>query len=158
MRMQGVNNDGEPLSSAFVERMGSVFDPTVWYPEGPSLTRTEFADECDINILMDRYEQTTIPPANVNRMEPQYLDLVGTPDLQQSLQIMADATEAFMRLPAKVRREFDNDPTRFVAFAQSPDNIEQLREWGLAEPLPVDPPPQRVEIVNPSELVEPGKA
>jgi len=74
-------------------------------------------------------------------MTPQYLDVSEVPDLLQAQQVLEAASAAFMSLPAAVRREFDNDPVKFVEFAQQPDNIDKLREWGLAAPkMPVDAP------------------
>ncbi|QCQ84577.1 internal scaffolding protein [Blackfly microvirus SF02] len=132
MRTQGLNSMGEELSSNYVEH-----DPVDMHPEGPSLTRQEFADECDINVLMAQYEKTgTIN--HFNSATPQYLDLTEMPDdLMGSLAVMKEAELAFMRLPAKVRKEFDNDPLDFTNYALDPNNLDQLREWGLAAPKPV---------------------
>ncbi|QCQ84950.1 internal scaffolding protein [Blackfly microvirus SF02] len=129
MLIQGLNSDGEELSSTYVQH-----DPVDMYPEGPSLTRQEFADECDINNLMAQYEKTgTI--SHFNNGQPQYLDLTEMPDdLQTSLELMKEAELSFMRLPALVRKEFDNNPIDFVTYAMDPTNIDQLREWGLAAP------------------------
>lgn len=114
----------------------------------PSLTRQEFAAECDINNIMAQYEKTGVIN-HYARVEPRYVDVTGVPpDFATALNILADAEKAFMDLPAKVRREFDNDAVKFVEFAQDPKNLDQLRDWGLAEPLPVEPPPQKVEVVN----------
>jgi len=116
---------------------------------GPTLTRQEFAEEADINFLMARYERTGIPPA-IAGMEPQYLDTTGFPDdLQVAMNQIIQAENAFMQLPAAVRKEFDNDPVQFVQFAADPENLPQMRTWGLAPPEAVPEPPQRVEIVNP---------
>ncbi|UDN67818.1 internal scaffolding protein [robinz microvirus RP_136] len=129
MRHQGVNNDGEILSSNYCEHDGVEF-----HPEGISLTRQEFADECDINILMAQYEKTGVIN-HFNSGLPQYYDLTDMPDdLMGALDHMKNAEEAFMRLPAHVRKEFDNDPKAFVVYATDPNNLSQLREWGLAAP------------------------
>lgn len=129
MRTQGLNENGEELSSAYVQH-----DPVDFVPQGPSLTRQEFADECDINVLMAQYEKTGVIN-HFNSAEPKYYDLTEMPDtLMGSLEHMKNAEEAFMRLPAHVRREFQNDPLDFVIYATDPNNIGQLREWGLAAP------------------------
>lgn len=101
-----------------------------------SLTRQEFADECDINILMARYEKAGVFPAP--QVAPQYLDLTDLPsDLMSYMDVMEQAELAFMSLPAVVRREFENDKVRFVEFAADPGNLDQMRAWGLAPPLAV---------------------
>ncbi|QCQ84717.1 internal scaffolding protein [Blackfly microvirus SF02] len=128
MRYQGLNSNGEEISSVYVQH-----DPVDFSTTGPSATRQEFAEECDINILMAQYE-TTGTINHFNTGQPQYLDLTDVPDLQQSIDLMREAETAFMRLPAKTRATFDNNAVAFVDFAQDPANIETMREWGLARP------------------------
>lgn len=106
---------------------------------GPSLTQQEFMDECDINNIMDRYEKTGVI-SHVARREPRYLDLSDVPDFQSAMAFMHDAEAAFMSLPARVRKEFDNDAGKFVEFAGDPANLDQMRSWGLAPPKPEPPP------------------
>lgn len=142
-RMQGMNSHGEMLSSVYVKKdqdYGVAND-------SPSLTRQEFAEECDINTLMSKYDKVGFP-AHISKGPGQYLDVSDVPDLQRAMQVLSDARDAFMRLPARTRFEFDNDPAKFVAFAQDPQNNAQMREWGLTEPLPEAPKPQEVKIVG----------
>jgi len=120
---------------------------------GPSLTRQEFADECDINQIMLRFEKGDVP--GFEPRVPMYVDLTVLPaDLQSSLAVLDAAQASFMSLPASVRREFDNDPHLFVAFAQDPGNLEQMRTWGLSPPDQVPPAPIRV-IVEPTIVEAP---
>lgn len=149
MRMQSLNNDGEALSSAYVEH-----DPVDLHFHEPSLTRQEFADECDINNIMDKYK-TTGALQHLNPTPPRYYDFSETPDLATALSLLKEADEAFMRLPAKVRGEFDNDPVKFVMYAEDADNLPQLREWGLAEPEKLPEPPMKVEVINPAPPLDP---
>lgn len=144
MRRYGVNANGQPISSMYVDRGPCTFDLRC---EDASRTRQEFKDECDINILMSRYDRNGVLPPT-NGAEPQYLDVSNVPDLAQAFDIVEQASKAFFTLSAAVRREFDNDPIKFVAFAEDSKNLERMREWGLAPPAKVDPPPQKVEIVN----------
>lgn len=117
---------------------------TVVFNREPSLTRQEFAEECDINSLMKRYEGHVIGgPGNMAPPEPMYVDFVNLPqDLMGYLAFMTEAEMSFMSLPAAVRKEFDNSAHEFVAFASDPGNLEQMRAWGLAPPAkPPEPPP-----------------
>lgn len=120
---------------------------------GVSMTRQEFADECDVNVLMARYEKTGVWPLPPLDAKPRYLDVSDVPDLQGAMQVMIEAEAAFMSLPAIVRKEFDNDKLKFVEFAQDPANLDQMRIWGLAPPKAADPAPVRVEVVG--ELPKP---
>lgn len=148
--MSNVRQGGK-LSSAFVQH-----EPVDLFFDDPSRTRQEFADECDINVLMSKYEATGVV-SHVNQREPFYLDVGdGVLPLQEALDTVRAAEAAFMSLPAKARAEFDNDAVRFVAFAQDPANVEKMREWGLAKAAPVEPPPQKVEVVNPAPASPPA--
>lgn len=121
----------------------------VYDPGGPSMTRQEFAQECDVNEIIRKNPNVGMVPP-LPGVSPQYYDFTEMPsNLQDSLNLMMDAEEAFMRLPALARKEFDNDPLRFIEFASSRDNLPKMREWGLADPEKVEPAPQKVEVVNP---------
>lgn len=145
----GVTYKGSVPYSSFVPHLSvqSV-------PRGDSRTRQEFAAECDINTIMARYEKAGVLNHYVSR-EPRYLELDDVPDFQSAMNVFLEAKSAFMTLPAKVRREFDNDPSRFVLYAQDEKNLDQLREWGLAKPVEAPPSPVKVEVVaSPSKLPE----
>jgi phage internal scaffolding protein len=124
---------GPSATQDFLTSVRSHPGMTDW---GPSLTRQEFKDECDINVIMASYEATGVIN-HLARAPPQYVDLTTMPaDYQTALGLLAEAETAFMSLPATVRREFDNDPQMFVAFASDPENLSQMRTWGLAPPAP----------------------
>lgn len=110
------------------------------YVFGPSLTRQEFKDQVDINVMMANYESTGDFPIDVlGNREPKYVDFTVYPDnLMDYMNMMRNAEEAFMRLPASVRTTFDNDAARFVEFASDEKNLDQMVAWDLAKAP--DPP------------------
>lgn len=119
----------------------------------PSLTRQEFSEECDINVIMAQYEKTGVISHVVAR-EPTYLDLTDIPDFRTAMDMMSEAEKAFMSLPAKVRKDFDNDARNFVDFAVDPANLDKMREYGLAPPAEPQEPPQVAPVVTPAEPVK----
>lgn len=162
MRYQGANSVGQMMTSMYVERTlpeytnenGEVipplsFDYALYCDPEEGRTRQEFAEEADVNHLMARFEKTGQLPFN-SVGAPAYLDVSEVPDLATALQVVEDAKAAFMTLPAKVRAEFENDPVQFVQYAENPENIARMREWGLAPPEKLPDPPMRVEVVNAS--------
>ncbi|QCQ84753.1 internal scaffolding protein [Blackfly microvirus SF02] len=128
MHKQGCNADGELLRDVYVEH-----DPVDLRCPDDGVTRQEFKDECDINVLMANYERNGVLNF-FNPGQPQFLDVSAVPDLQTALAYMDTAQAAFMSLPASTRREFDQDPLKFVEFAENPANLSRMREWGLAPP------------------------
>ena len=122
--------------------------PVNYEDDLPSLTRQEFSEECDVNKIMARYQATGILPNSTK--EPIYWDAARVPNnLQDAMASMMYANELFMQLGAPIRKEFDNDATRFVEFATNPENGAKLKEWGLTAPEPLPDAPMRVEVVTP---------
>lgn len=131
--MANVKNSAYPVALHDFSK-GNGQEHAAFLTEGPSLTRQEFAEECDINTIMQRYDGYLSDPMRSMR-EPRYVDFADMPqDLMGFMRLQQEAADAFMTLPAQVRKEFENDPIQFVAFAADPGNLEQMREWGLAAP------------------------
>lgn len=124
----------------------------------PSMTRQEFAAECDINTIMQNYDRyLSDPMMSLRAQNAQYVDFVNQPaTLMDAMALFQEASDAFYRLPAVVRREFDNNPALWADYAADPKNIEQMRAWGLAKPEEAPPAPMKVEVVNPPSPPEAG--
>lgn len=106
--------------------------------EDVSLAVQSSKDECDINVIVKRYLKTGILP-EVNRGV--YADISAITDLADCMHQAQEAEEAFMLLPAEIRREFDNDPRKLVAFAADDRNYDRAVELGLVEPKRSTQPP-----------------
>lgn len=140
----------------FLDYDGPKFDPgvdcSVDRDTGevlPSMTKQSFKDECDINRLMAKYETTGVID-HVNRRMPEYGDFAGVVSYQDSLNIVLDAREVFAALPARLRDRFGNDPGQYLAFIDDPKNKDEAIKLGMIKAPPAEPPPQKVEVVNPA--------
>lgn len=100
--------------------------------EEPSLTQQQFKEDCDINVIMEKYHQTGILPAP--QLIGTYADLTQQKDYLEAMQIVLDANAAFMTLPVKTRIRFDNDPAQLLAFVHDEKNLEEAIKLGLANP------------------------
>lgn len=98
----------------------------------PSRTKQEFKDECNINVILARYQATGLI-TNINNREPQYVDTTGY-DFQQAMQTIAEAQSAFNDLPASLRDRFGNDPAQFLDFVHDEDNRAEAEKLGLVRP------------------------
>lgn len=98
--------------------------------ELPTLTQQQFKNECDVNHIMKKYEQTG-QLFHLNRKAGVYADLSNITDYQSMLHTVMDAQEKFSSLPAEVRKKFDNDPSKLIQFLSDPKNTEQAVELGL---------------------------
>lgn len=103
------------------------------------MTKQSHKDECDIHNILRQYQQTGIIQ-HINDRTGVFDDLPSDLDYQASMNLMLDAQARFAALPAKVRDHYGNDPARFLAAFQDPDQEDTLRGFGLlnpkADPLP----------------------
>lgn len=118
---------------------------------GESLTVQSMADDADINVLMHRYGITGKMPENPR--VPTYVDFEDVFDFRTANEAVMKANDMFMEYPATLRARFDNDPQRFLAFCSDENNKDEMRNLGLLkpqEPPKVEPPPMKVEVINPT--------
>lgn len=109
------------------------------------LTRQEFKDECDINYVMARFQQTGMMPQSWSSPPvASYGDFAEAPDFLEAQNIILRSKEQFASLPSAVRNRFNNDPAELLRFIHSPNNYEEAKRLGLlraeAEPPPAPPP------------------
>lgn len=88
------------------------------------------AADCDINNIMARYERDGLIP-HVNQYQGQYGDFAEVYDYQTALNVVMNAEECFMSLPAQIRKRFDNDPGAFLDFVSDPLNRSEMVSMGL---------------------------
>lgn len=101
----------------------------------PTLAQQQFADECDINNIVERYRDHGIIE-HLNNSAHEYMDTTQFPsDYHEAQNLVHEAQAAFMGLDARVRDFFGNDPGRFFIFSQDPANAAEMVRLGLAEPL-----------------------
>lgn len=117
----------------------------------PSMTRQSEMDSCDIHNILKQFSQQGFEQlVRDNAARGQYADLTSLPEYQEALNIVLASQAAFAALPSQVRERFQNDPARFVQFLSDPANQDEAIRLGLAQDTRTpEPPPTKVEIVNP---------
>jgi len=100
--------------------------------DDPTLAQQQFRDEADINTILERFGRTGefIVPVNV----PKFGDYTEVSDYHSAMNMVLEAQSAFDALPARIRKEFDNDPGRFVDFVMDENNRDKAIEMGLVAP------------------------
>lgn len=130
-----------------------------------SLTDQSGKEDSDINTIVRRFGVTGLMPEAARPLF--YADFDDVFDFQSAQNVVAQANQAFMALPAEVRSRFANNPQLFVEYCSEAKedgtlvHLAELREMGLAPPEKApepEPRPQRVEVVNPSALTPEGSA
>ena len=96
---------------------------------GPGLTEQAHKNETDVNYILKDYVRTGfIKHAKENQGK---YDDISVQDFQEAMFIVAEANSMFEELPGQVRKEFKNDPSRFLEFVQNPNNAEKMQELGI---------------------------
>lgn len=97
-----------------------------------SLTIQSHAEDADINVIVKRFGVSGTVPQSL--VLPTYADYDGVMDYHSAMNAIRSADESFMRLPADLRTRFSNDAGLFVDFCSKPENLDELRQLGLAKP------------------------
>lgn len=118
--------------------MYKVSDETGLKCEDKSLAQQHMKDECDINVIVERFGVTGSVP--VAPIEPSYGDFSGVGDYHTALNKIKAADSAFMALPAKIRARFDHDPNALLNFLNNEQNRDEAIQLGLIDGKPVVEP------------------
>jgi len=87
----------------------------------PSKTQQQFLAETDANQIMKKYNKSLYLEA-FNTDPSMYSNLASKKDFFESQQILTQAHQAFQMLPSEVRKKFENDPAKMVAFVHDQKN------------------------------------
>lgn len=101
-------------------------------------TQIQFADEVDINQIMERFGITgEMPPIAHIPTDADFTNVVT--DYQTAMNMVVETRETFMTLPAKARARFDNDPQKFMDFMADRDNLDEAARLGIVVKKPDEP-------------------
>lgn len=96
---------------------------------GPGKTEQAHKKECDMNFILRNYQKTGII-RHAKEYTGRYDDVPAV-DFQQAMETVAAANSMFEELPSSLRKRFKNDPAEFLAFAQNPDNRDEMAKLGM---------------------------
>lgn len=117
------------VRSPYNYNMNEASDASGLKCQDKTLAQQHMADECDINKLVERFVVTGELPQR--SLPPLQGDFTNIPTYQEALNLMIEANQSFMQLPANVRNRFENDPGQFVAFVSDEANRDEMRRMGL---------------------------
>jgi len=129
----------------FYTRYGNRLRVAVNFDGVPTRTKQQFSRDCDINNIMARYKVSgvLVDPSVVNMARsPRYDDVSDAPSYHDMCTRIASINSVFGKLPADVRREFNNDPAVMLDYMADPDNLDRCVELGLLDgssPVPEAP-------------------
>ena len=97
---------------------------------GPGQTKQNHKKECDINVIMAKYQKTGVI-THIKNHGREYGDYDAI-TYEEAMQTVAEGNSLFEELPSKARAHFDNDPAKFMETVNSEDGINTLKKLGLA--------------------------
>lgn len=117
---------------------------------GPSLTKQWFADECDINQIVRRYEAAG---GRVDQLGPDargmaFGDFSGVQDYLDCQNRLLAGQEAFQSLPAEVRDRFGNAPERLLDWLSEEKNHDEAVALGILAARSTGVPERNQEAVG----------
>ncbi|QXP08320.1 MAG: internal scaffolding protein [Arizlama microvirus] len=115
------------------------------------LTQQHFAQDCNINNIMERALRTGRLPESQERASKAFYGDVTSIDFRMIQEVITDATSAFMELPANIRKRFRNDPAELLEFTEDPQNYEEAISLGI-----ISRPHQSDQGVTPQEKQNPA--
>lgn len=148
--MSMLDSKGEVRPVVLQARSGLVPDGPDWDPgidmSGEvSMTKQSFAEECDINSIMARYEKTGLLPQGSRMFE--FGDAISEYSYQESMNAVIEADRLFSELPSRIRERFGNDPAQLFAFLDDRNNLDEAIKLGLVDPPKPKAEPLEVRVV-----------
>lgn len=96
-----------------------------------SLCQQHFRDECDVNVIVDRYVKTGVMEHLVD-VPPHFADVSEIPtDLASAYDAVFAAESAFMSLPSDLRKSLGNDPAQLSVWLSDEKNRAEAVKYGL---------------------------
>lgn len=130
------------IFDTYEEKQGIIF-------KEPTMTVQSEKDNCDINVIMNRYATCGTPlPYRTDGVQPVYADVSELGDYMENYQRCKQAEEMFYNLPSALRKELDNNPANLLPFIQDEKNKERCYEYGLLNKPAVEAP--QTPVVAPS--------
>ena len=129
----------EGYSGKVIERVHARRKRVYTINNEPSMTDQSQADDCDVNLVMNRVLKTR-DESILKRKQGFYAEVSEFRDLGTHLMQVQEAQEAFMALPAELRRKFNNNPVEMIEFLDDPSKIEESITLGLRVKTEEAPP------------------
>lgn len=124
-------------------------------PRGASLTQQQYKEDCDVNLIMEKYMKLgQMPPFDPDQVV--YGDMTSLPSYQEALDVVKKAGDLFLEIPAQIRQRFGNDPQQLMDFlaSEKEDDIAESYKLGLRHKKPVTPDPNKPLIDKLDEIAQ----
>lgn len=126
-----------------------------------ALTEQYHAPEHDINRIVERALRTGALDPSLVRTIGRFVDVAEYGDFTTAQNRIAEASNAFSRLPGRIRERFNNSPAMLLAFLADERNRDEavklgLIEKGAASTAPVGTGPLDITVPTDTETKSEG--
>jgi len=101
--------------------------------------------ECDINYIMSKYKVSGALD-HFSLSQPRFLDCTSVKSYDEALNLISTSNDFFESLPSEVRKTFDNNLSKFLAFVDAnPSYFDktssdtEVKKEKVVEPVEVVP-------------------
>lgn len=102
-------------------------------------------DDADINVIVKRMARTGVMPTTARvPTQGDFTDQVT--NYHTAINLIRTAEMEFLKLPAKIRSKFKNDPQNLMDFLVDPQNNEESYKLGLRIKPPEKPEPEVMKV------------
>lgn len=122
-----------------------------------SRTKQSFKDQVNINKIIARFAKTGMIDS-VNRRQPFYGDVSNIRSYHDAMNVVVEAQRLFGSMSASIRKKFDNDPAKMIAWLDDPKNLDEAVALGMAVKRPERAPAATPTVVSPVTPTETPKA
>lgn len=132
-------------------------DNNEYETQGESLTQQQFADDCDINLMLKRFTSggMAFPPP----VQGLYLDSSEFKHVSETHEIRENLNLEFSALPADIRLKFDNNHLKYGEYLVQQSELSSIEEKNqFYQKLYGDNTPQETPTGDQKNGLEPSTA
>ena len=129
------------------------------YFKNPSLTEQCHKNDCEIDVILKRYQQTgfLVNPLEKSTRTPMFGDLSDLVGYQEQQNRLCQVKEYFEALPSQIRLMFGNDVGNYLQAMNDPKQTDKLIELGLLKRAETgEQTPSNISPLSPSEKTPTG--
>lgn len=133
MRVKDMSEVPSDYSGRVVIKRKDGSTRVVTYNNEISRTDEQWAEDCDVNTIVRKFRKTKVLPTHLNHRQGVFADVTQVVDLHTSVIKLQEAQDEFEKLPALVRKRFDNNALKMIQFLEDSSNDDEAIKLGLKQ-------------------------
>lgn len=114
----------------FIRKNGTKAVQTVYSKNNVDKTDQQYAEESDVNFILNRFAKTGQLPNNIK--SGIYADISDSPTFSEAMQLLTEGNNTFEQLDPLLKKRFPT-PQVLMDFLDNPENDVEAVKLGLKE-------------------------